>query len=60
MDKRKMGQLGKYDQFLRRKRMVLAVSVILTVLVALYAVGVGAIQISIPEILRVLLPGRGS
>ncbi len=57
MDKRKMGQLGKYDQFLRRKRMVLAVSVILTVLVALYAVGVGAIQISIPEILRVLLGG---
>lgn len=57
MDKRKVGQLGKYDQFLRRNRMVLAVSMILTVLVALYAVGVGSIQISIPEILRVLLGG---
>lgn len=57
MDKQKAGVLTGYARFLRRKRLVLAVTIILTVLAALFAVGVGSIRISIPEILRVLLGG---
>lgn len=57
MDKQKAELLTGYARFLRRKRLVLAVTIILTVLAALFAVGVGSIRISIPEILRVLLGG---
>lgn len=57
MSKETTGQLQVYNRYLRRKRTALAVVCVATIVVALYAVGVGSIPISIPEVIRVLLGG---
>lgn len=51
------GQLQGYNRYLRKKRMAFALASIAALVMALYAVGVGSIPISIPEIFRVLLGG---
>lgn len=50
-------QLQVYNRYLRKKRAALAAVLVSTIFVALCAVGVGSIPISIPEILRVLFGG---
>ena len=57
MSKETTGQLQVYNRYLRRKRTALAVVCVAAIVVALYAVGVGSIPISIPEVIRVLLGG---
>ena len=57
MAKETTGQLQVYNRYLRRKRTALAVVCAAAIVVALYAVGVGSIPISIPEVIRVLLGG---
>ena len=57
MSKETTGQLQVYNRYLRRKRTALAVVCAAAIVVALYAVGVGSIPISIPEVIRVLLGG---
>ena len=57
MAKETTGQLQVYNRYLRRKRTALAVVCVAAIVVALYAVGVGSIPISIPEVIRVLLSG---
>lgn len=46
-----------YNQYLRRKRIALTAVVIITIVVALYSIGVGSIQISMPDIFKVLFGG---
>ena len=57
MSKETTGQLQVYNRYLRRKRTALAVVCVAAIVVALYAVGVGSIPISIPEVIQVLLGG---
>ena len=57
MAKETTGQLQVYNRYLRRKRTALAVVCAAAIVVALYAVGMGSIPISIPEVIRVLLGG---
>ena len=57
MAKETTGQLQVYNRYLRRKRTALAAVCAAAIVVALYAVGVGSIPISIPEVIRVLLGG---
>ena len=57
MSKETTEQLQVYNRYLRKKRAALAVAVAAALIAALYAVGVGSIPISIPEIFRVLLGG---
>ena len=57
MSRESSEQLQVYNRYLRRKRAAFAIACAAAVLAALYAVGVGSIPISIPEIFRVLLGG---
>lgn len=57
MAKETTGQLQVYNRYLRRKRTALAVVCAAAIVVALYAVGVGSIPISVPEVIQVLLGG---
>ena len=57
MSKETTGQLQVYNRYLRRKRTALAVVCAAAIVVALYAVGVGSIPISVPEVIQVLLGG---
>ena len=57
MSKETTEQLQVYNRYLRKQRAALAVAVAAALIAALYAVGVGSIPISIPEIFRVLLGG---
>ena len=57
MSKETSQQLQVYNRYLRRKRTALAAACVAALAAALYAVGVGSIPISIPEIFRVLLGG---
>ena len=57
MSKETTEQLQVYNRYLRRKRTALAVACAAAIVAALYAVGVGSIPISIPEVFRVLLGG---
>ena len=57
MAKETTGQLQVYNRYLRRKRTALAVVCAAAIEVALYAVGVGSIPISVPEVIQVLLGG---
>ncbi|MDO5411819.1 MAG: iron ABC transporter permease [Lachnospiraceae bacterium] len=45
-------QLRQYERFVKRKKAALLISIIITILIALYATGVGSIKIPISEILR--------
>ncbi len=57
MNSRTTNQIQAYDQYLRKKRVALLLTAFATILAALYAVGVGSIQIPMGEILRVLTGG---
>lgn len=52
-------QLDKYQKYVFRKRSALIVASIATIIVALYAAGVGSISIPIDEIIRTIL-GKGT
>ncbi|WP_089609856.1 FecCD family ABC transporter permease [Dehalobacterium formicoaceticum] len=47
-------QFQKYNQFVRRKKIVLILLTLITLVVALFSVGVGSINISITEILKTI------
>ena len=51
------GGLQVYNQYLHRKRIALIVIIVVTVVAALYSIGVGSIQISMPDIFKVLAGG---
>ncbi|MEG0778090.1 MAG: iron ABC transporter permease [Oscillospiraceae bacterium] len=53
-----ISQLGKYTNYVRRKKLALAVVIMATIVVALFSVGVGSITIPINEIMTTLF-GRG-
>ena len=57
MDTNAAKSLQSYDRYLRRKRGALLLTILAAVLAALYAVGVGSIRISMPEVIQVLLGG---
>ena len=57
MSRENTEQLRIYNRYLRKKRAALAIAAAAALLAALYAVGVGSIPISIPEVLRILLGG---
>ncbi|NCB50331.1 MAG: iron ABC transporter permease [Clostridia bacterium] len=48
-------QLHSYDAFIRRKRLIFAASVIITAVIALFAVSAGSLDIPITEVIRALL-----
>lgn len=52
-------QLEKYQKYVRQKRLALVIATIATILVALYAAGVGTIQIPITEVVKTIF-GAGS
>ena len=54
-----MAQLERYQQYVLRKRITLAAAVVATVLIALYAAGIGSIPIPADEMIRTLL-GKGT
>lgn len=58
MTKRSTEQIRLYGEFIRRKRLALLISVLLTLLAALYAVGVGSINIPFSELIMTLI-GKG-
>lgn len=58
MTKRSEEQMRLYGEFIRRKRLALLLSVLLTLLTALYAVGVGSINIPFSELIMTLV-GKG-
>ena len=47
------GQLEQYDRYIRRKRLALAVLAVLTAVTALLYMGIGSMEISVADILRV-------
>ncbi|MFA6347695.1 MAG: iron ABC transporter permease [Dehalococcoidales bacterium] len=52
-------QLQLYNAFLRRKRLVLILAILATVLTALFAVGAGSLNIPLSEVVKVLF-GQGT
>jgi iron complex transport system permease protein len=54
-----IAQLQLYNAFVRRKRLVFVIALIATIVVAFVAVGAGSLNISIPEIIKVLF-GKGT
>ena len=58
MQHEELAQLGVYTAYVRRKRLALVIVGLLTLAVALFSVGVGAIRIPISDILKALV-GRG-
>ena len=53
-----VAQLELYDAFIKRKKMVFAISVLATVAVAIFAISYGSLKIPLSEIARTFL-GRG-
>ncbi len=51
-------QLDKYESYVTKKRMALIIASAATVVIALYAAGVGSIQLSIGEIIKTIF-GKG-
>ena len=47
-----------YGDYIRRKRLTLLLSVLLMLITAIYAVGVGSIRLSFPELITTLI-GKG-
>ena len=47
-----------YGDYIRRKRLTLLLSVLLMLITAIYAVGVGSIRLSFPELIMTLI-GKG-
>ena len=58
MTKRSTEQIRLYGEFIRRKRLALLFSLLITLLASLYAVGVGSINIPFSELIRTLI-GKG-
>lgn len=54
-----LDHLHSYDAFIKRKRLIFAISVILTVVIALFAVSAGSLDIPVAEVVRVLF-GSGT
>lgn len=52
-------QIGKYERYLFRKRLILILVTVITVFIALYSTGVGSLNITIDEVLRTIL-GNGT
>lgn len=59
MNKTEVSQLEQYKSYTLKKRLALIISVVATVIIALYAAGVGSISIPIDEIIRTIF-GHGS
>jgi iron complex transport system permease protein len=51
-------QLDLYDAFIKRKKIILVISIIATIVIALFAVSSGSLKIPISEIIKTVL-GRG-
>lgn len=54
MSDKSLQQLDKYKRFSRRKQLALIIAVIVTVVIALYAAGIGSISYSFGEIIRTI------
>ena len=48
-------QFDRYERYLLRKRFILILTIIITMLIALYATGVGTLNITIDEVIRTIL-----
>ena len=59
MSNKSIPQLEKYQKHVHKKRLVLVIAAVATVLIALYAAGVGSIHITVGEILKTIF-GYGS
>lgn len=57
MNEKNKNQLTSYDRYLHRKRIALAVLVVMTVLVAMLYMCIGTLQISVKDIFQVLAGG---
>jgi len=55
----RIDQLRSYDAFVRRKKLVFFISVVITVVVALFAVSAGSLDIPVTEVVRTLF-GKGA
>ena len=51
-------QLELYNAFIRRKKQVFAISVIATIVIALFAISAGSLNIPISEIIKTIM-GKG-
>lgn len=52
-------QLGRYERYLLRKRMVLILAMMITIFIMLYSIGVGSLYIRVDEVLQTIL-GNGT
>lgn len=58
MNDERMTQLQAYDVFIRRKKLTFSITLIATIVIAIYAVSRGSLEISIPEVFRSIV-GKG-
>ncbi len=54
MTDERIPQLQSYNAYVRRKRFVLLIVVLATIVVALFAVGAGSLQIPVPEVIKTI------
>ncbi len=59
MAENQMVQMEKYTRFVRRKKLVFLIAAAATLVIALFSIGVGSIQIPVKEIIGTIF-GRGS
>jgi len=59
VNSRSRTHLGRYERYIFRKRMILILATIITVMIALYSTGVGTLHITVDEVLRTIL-GNGT
>lgn len=50
----RLPQIQSYNAYVRRKRLVLLIAVFATIVVALFAVGAGSLQIPVPEVIKTI------
>jgi iron complex transport system permease protein len=50
----RLPQIQSYNAYVRRKRFVLLIAVFATIVVALFAVGAGSLQIPVPEVIKTI------
>jgi iron complex transport system permease protein len=54
MTDERIPQLQSYNAYVRRKRLVLLIAVFATIVVVLFAVGAGSLQIPVPEVIKTI------
>lgn len=58
MDKHTLAKTDSYNKYIRRKRLALSLAAVMTVIAALYAMGVGSIKIPFADVVKTLC-GKG-